>query len=107
MAEQSDPFRALWEGLARTRQQVLRALAVGEVGLTTEAARRAYGLGSSGVVGSALTALRASRVILRVADRTAGYAFDNPYFRGWVIRNALPDLGIVLPVTHLPPMRPT
>ena len=107
VAEQSDPFRALWEGLARTRQQVLRALAVGEVGLTTEAARRAYGLGSSGVVGSALTALRASRVILRVADRTAGYAFDNPYFRGWVIRNALPDLGIVLPVTHLPPMRPT
>ena len=102
VAEQSDPFRALWEGLARTRQQVLRALAVGDVGLTTEAARRTYGLGSSGVVGSALTALRDSRVILRVADRTAGYAFDNPYFRGWVITNALPDLGIALPVTHLP-----
>ena len=105
VAEQSDPFRALWEGLARTRQQALRALAVGDVGLTTEAARRAYGLGSSGVVGSALTALRDARVILRAADHSAGYVFDNPYLRGWVIQNALPDLGIVLHVTHLPRAR--
>ena len=102
IAEQADPFRALWESLARTRQQVLRALAVGNLGLTTEAARRAYGLGSSGVVGSALEALRDTRVIVRDDGAVAGYAFDNPYLRGWVIQNALPDLGIAISPTHVP-----
>jgi hypothetical protein len=102
VAEQADPFHALWEGLARTRQQVLRALAVGDVGLTTDAARRAYGLGSSGAVGSALEALRETRVVVRAAGAAAGYAFDNPYFRGWVITHTLPDLGLALPITHLP-----
>jgi len=105
IAEQSDPFRALWENLARTRQQVLRALAVGNLGLTTEAARRAYGLGSSGAVGSALEALRDTRVIVRDDAAVAGYAFDNPYFRGWVIQNALPDLGMVISPTHTPPTK--
>lgn len=104
--EQADPFRALWEGLARTRQQVLRAIAVGDVGLTTEAARRTYGLGASGVVGSALDALRETRVIVRASETIAGSGFDNPFFRGWVIENALPDLGIVLPISHVPSMRP-
>ena len=102
VAEQADPFRSLWETLARTRQQVLRALAVGDVGLSTEAARRKFGLASSGVTGSALEALRNTRVIVRAPETPTGYAFDNPYFRGWVIENTLPDLGIVLPVTHLP-----
>lgn len=105
VAEQSDPFRALWEGLARTRQQVLRAIAAGEAGLTTDSARRLYGLGSSGVVGSALEALRDTRVIVRAAHTLTGYAFDNPYFRGWVIGQTLPDLGLVLPLTHLPARR--
>ena len=104
--EQADPFRALWEGLARTRQQVLRAVAVGDVGLTTEAARRTYGLGASGAVGSALDALRDTRVIVRASESAAGYGFDNPFFRGWVIENALPDLGIVLPTSHVPSTRP-
>jgi hypothetical protein len=103
--EQADPFRSLWESLARTRQQVLRALAVGDVGLTTDAARRSYGLGASGVVASAVEALRSSRVIIRDSSAAAGYAFDNPFFRGWVIENALPDLGIGLPVTHRPAAR--
>lgn len=106
VAEQFDPFRSLWDAMARTRQQVLRALAVGDVGLTTERARRSYGLGSSGAVGSALEALRASRVIVRSDAEPAGYAFDNPYFRGWVIGNTLPDLGISLPMTHLARARP-
>lgn len=107
VAEQFDPFRSLWDGLARTRQQVLRALAVGDVGLTTERARRSYGLGSSGAVASALEALRASRIVVRSDAAPAGYAFDNPYFRGWVIGNTLPDLGISLPMTHLARARPT
>ena len=80
---------------------------MGDVGLTTDAARRRYGLGSSGVVGSALQALRETRVIVRDASGAAGYAFDNPYFRGWVIQNALPDLGIVLPIAHVSPARGT
>lgn len=105
IAEQSDPFRALWDTLARTRQQVLRALAVGDMGLTTESARRTYGLGSSGAVGSALEALRDTRVIVRDEAAVAGYAFDNPYFRGWVIQNALPDLGIAIAPTHIPPAK--
>ncbi|MDB4915851.1 MAG: ATPase [Gemmatimonadetes bacterium] len=99
--EQADPFRALWEGLARTRQQVLRALAVGDTGLTSEAARRMYGLGASGVVTGAIEALRNTRLVVRAADTPAGYAFDNPFFRGWVIENTLPDLGLALPATHL------
>ena len=106
VAEQSDPFRALWEGMARTRQQVLRALAVGDMGLTTEAARRTYGLGSSGAVASAVEALRGTRTIVRADRAVAGYAFDNPYFRGWVIENALPDLGISIATTHVPPIKP-
>jgi hypothetical protein len=30
----------------------------------------------------------------------SGYVFDNPFGRGWVVRHALPDLGLSLPWTH-------
>ena len=55
-----------------------------------------------------INAAPAHMLMTRASDvAPAGYAFDNPYFRGWVIGNTLPDLGISLPMTHLARARPS
>lgn len=33
------------------------------------------------------------------AETPPGYDFDSPFFRGWVVSRALPDLGIERPIT--------
>ena len=100
VASQADPFRGTWESLAGGQQQVLRAVAAADAGMTTGATRVRFGLGASGPVIKALAALADQRLIAR--DQSAGpdWTFDNPFFRGWVVANALPDIGMFLPITH-------
>jgi hypothetical protein len=94
------PYRALWSSCTRVQQQVLRALAVRMTGLTSAAVRREFGLGASQ---SGLT--RAAQALVArdiLAPATDGYAYDDPFMRGWVIIETLPDLGRTLPVLHVP-----
>ncbi|MDB4875646.1 MAG: hypothetical protein JWM41_2092 [Gemmatimonadetes bacterium] len=93
------PIRALWDALSPLQQKVLRAVAVKSSGLTTRLARRQFGLGDTGPATKAAQTL-VSRDVLVKAERE--YRFDSPYMRGWVIANALADVGLALPVTHVP-----
>ena len=93
---------ARWSELASQQQSVLRALAAANTGLTTGATLARFGLGSSSATTRAVQALADRELVLRDPAAPSGYAFDNPYFRGWVVARALPALGIHLPVTALP-----
>lgn len=94
------PYRALWAGLSRLQQQVLRVLAVRAAGLTTAAVRRDFGLtAASGSLAKAAQTLVVRNLL--VAEN-GGYVYDDPFMRGWVILSALPDLGRTLPVLHSP-----
>jgi hypothetical protein len=96
---EDEPHRARWDGLTALQQNVLRALAVCASGLTTAATRRAFALGPQGTATKAAQALIAQGWVTK--DGTA-YRYDSPFARGWVILNALADVGLALPVTHLP-----
>lgn len=100
--EQAFAWEARWSELASQQQAVLRALAAANTGLTTGATLARFGLGSSSATTRAVQALADRELVLRDSAAPTGYAFDNPYFRGWVVARALPALGIHLPVTALP-----
>jgi hypothetical protein len=105
VAAQSDAVRHLWEKASPAQQHALRAVAGASAGLTTEATRKRFALGPSGVVAGALPALLKNDWIVKDAQSESlptGYAFDSPFARGWVIAHALPDLGIQRPMTALP-----
>lgn len=94
------PYRALWTGLSRLQQQVLRALAVRATGLTTAATSREFGLtaASGSLTRTAQTLV--GQDVLVAAD--GAYLYDDPFMRGWVILSTLPDLGRTLSVLHVP-----
>lgn len=92
------PIRALWEGLSPLQQNVLRAVAERSEGLTTKETRRRFALGETGTATKAAQTLLSRDILVKHAN---GYAFDSPFMRGWVVANALPDLGISLPITHV------
>ena len=98
------PTRALWEGFSPLQQNVLRAVATRSTGLTTRATRTRFGLGDTGPATKAATTLVARDVLVKSG---AGYHFDSPFMRGWVILNTLADVGVSLPITHLPESPPT
>lgn len=89
---ESDLIRALWDELTVLQQNVVRALAVSAEGLTTGETIERFSLGSTGSATNAARALVERGMLVRTA--AGGYAFDSPYVRGWVLLNALPDLGI-------------
>lgn len=93
------PTRALWEGFSPLQQNVLRAVATRSTGLTTRATRERFGLGDTGPATKAATTLVSRDVLVKAGG---GYQFDSPFMRGWVILNALADVGGSLPITHLP-----
>jgi hypothetical protein len=95
---EDDPIRAWWAKLTPHQQNVLRAVAGSEVGLTTRETLSRFALGHSGSVSNSAGALVEDDRLVRV-DRASGYDFDSPFVRGWVVMNALPDVGIHLPVT--------
>jgi AAA+ ATPase superfamily predicted ATPase len=99
--DRDDLARTFWGELTANQQNVLRAVAVQPAGLTTADAIERFGLSSSSAVTQALAAFVEEGRLVR-DDPEPGYTFDSPFLRGWVIVNALPDLGIALPATHRP-----
>jgi hypothetical protein len=59
---------------------------------------RRFALGHSGSASNGAAALVENDRLIRV-DRASGYDFDSPFVRGWVIMNALPDVGIHVQAT--------
>jgi len=98
IADESDPLRALWVSYAGNEEKVLRAVAWGTDSLTAADTLHRFGLASSAAAARAAASLVAEGVL--VQEGPGAYRFDNPFQRGWVIQNALPDAGIHLPVIH-------
>jgi hypothetical protein len=94
--EQGALFSAQWRGLQATDQRVVRALAAGpELPLLSTEALHRYRLGPKSTVSSALSRLVENEVLAR--DDAGRYTFDDPFFRRWVERVALADLGLPTP----------
>lgn len=91
--EEGDLLRADWERRTALQQNVLRAIAAGEEKLFAAAAIRRYGLRGTAYVASALNSLVDGGIVVKHEE--GDYAFDSPYLRRWVVRHALPDVGIV------------
>jgi len=100
--DMDDAFHAQWEDASTIQRDVLRAVAATRAGLTTEQTRAAFALPASGSTTKAAATLVAERRLQKADEAPSGYAFDNPYFRGWVIRNALGDIGMSLDETVTP-----
>jgi hypothetical protein len=93
VAGQDDALHAWWGSLTPHQQNVLRAVADGGAALTGAEARDRFALSSSSAVAQTLAAFVEQGRLVRT-EAPAGYDFDSPFARGWVILNALPDLGI-------------
>ena len=98
--EDADFFQASWAALTSQQQNLLRAVAGAEQGLTSKDVRARFGLDASGTVTNALTAFVGKDRLVRTAYGSK-YAFDNPYERGWVITRTLADIGVVLAATFV------
>ena len=72
---------------------MLRAVADGAAAITGRLARERFALLTSSAVVQTLAAFVEQGRLART-DTPAGYDFDSPFARAWVILNALPDLGI-------------
>jgi hypothetical protein len=94
-------YEVAWKDLVALQQNCLRAVAAGERRLTTTAVRERFGLGDSSRVAKALATLVEHSHLVKDGST---YSFDDPFYRAWVIEVALPDVGIHLPLTHLPPV---
>lgn len=98
VADEDVIVRTLWEGLTPHQQDVLRAVAGAQAGLTSRETLERFSLPASGTVSNTVNALVADDVLVR-AETAPGYDFDSPFFRGWVVTRTLPDLGIERPAT--------
>lgn len=83
-------FQALWDGMTGLQQNVLRAIAAGERELHSAGTRETYALGPSSSVTTALSSLEHREVLAREGGEIG---FDSPFFRHWVRKRALPDIG--------------
>lgn len=84
-AEEDDPMRVVWDNLTELQQGVLRAVAWNAAGRTARETLERFGLGHSGTARNTALALE-KRGLLRKAQSTAGFAFDSPFARVWVVR---------------------
>lgn len=61
--------------------------------------RRRYGLGETSTTSKTVDALEEQAIVLRDGGAVL---FDDPFYRAWVIASVLPDVGMRLPITHVP-----
>ena len=101
IAEEHDLLYECWLSLTSHQQNILRAVAAGEKGLTTRETLAKFTLGSSGTVTNTANSLIKSGHLIRQdaytrrkVTKPTGYDFDNPFFKGWVIRHTLSDIGL-------------
>lgn len=99
--EESDLFYRRWQKATAHQQNVLRAIAANQGGLTTRDVLRRFSLGASGTVANTAAALMEEGLLTRrnaytgqPVETASGYEFDNPFFKTWIIRKTLPDIGI-------------
>ena len=92
LREQDDSIRVQWNTLTALQQNLLRAVASGAEQLYSEATRGQFSLGATASVAAALEALVQKGLLER---RNGGVTFDNPFTRGWVVVNGLPDVGML------------
>lgn len=92
--EEDDKIRAWWESKTGRIQNVLRAVAGAEQELTGATTRRQFGLSvATGTISNMLGDLVDDGALVR-STHGSTYVFDDPFVRGWVVRNALPDVGL-------------
>jgi hypothetical protein len=101
IGEEHDLLYACWFSLTAYQQNVLRAVAAGEKGLTTREILSKFTLGSSGTVINTVNSLIKAGHLIREDPYTrrrvtapTGYDFDSPFFKSWVIRHTLSDMGM-------------
>jgi len=101
IAEEHDLLYECWLSFTAHQQNILRAVAAGGKGLTTRETLARFTLGSSGTVTNTVNSLiKAGHLIrqdahtLRKVTTPTGYDFDSPFFKGWVIRHTLSDIGL-------------
>ena len=93
VADEDVIAHTLWAGLTPHQQDVLRAVAGAQSGLTSRETLERFALPASGTVSNTAAALAAEGLLVK-GDTPPGHDFENPFFRGWVVSRALPDLGI-------------
>ena len=101
IGEEHDLLYTCWQSLTAHQQNVLRAVSVGDKGLTTHQILSKFTLGSSGTVINTVNSLIKAGHLVREDAYTrkklttpTGYDFDSPFFKSWVIRHTLPDMGL-------------
>lgn len=106
VSEEYDLLYACWQSLTPHQQNVLRAVAVNQNGLTTQESLGRFSLGQSGTVANTVAALIKAGHLVREDAYTGkrvsapvGCAFDSPFFKAWVIRHTLTDIGIPPEIT--------
>lgn len=87
VAAQQPALERVWRTMSPPMQRMLRAVAAEGRGLTTHAVLARYGLASSSHASKALKALADAGVIVRLGE--GAYAFDDPFFRVWVLGYAM------------------
>jgi len=100
--EEHDLFYECWISLTAHQQNVLRAVAAVKKGLTTRETLTKFTLGSSGTVINTVNGLIKTGHLIRLHAYSlkrpkthTGYDFDSPFFKRWVVRNTLSDIGIL------------
>jgi hypothetical protein len=92
VTEQGALLAKLWSSLSHPAQRVLRAVgAQPGAELTAAETIARYGLGPKSTVYATARRLVDDEVLAE------GMTFDDPYFRRWVERHALPDIGLAPP----------
>jgi hypothetical protein len=92
VTEQGALLAKLWSSLSHPSQRVLRALAAQPgAELTAAETISRYGLGPKSTVYATARRLVDDEILAE------GMTFDDPYFRRWVERHALPDIGLAPP----------
>jgi hypothetical protein len=98
VVEEDDMIRARWNAMTSHQQNVMRAIAAGEKGLSTRDTINRFSLRSSAAATQTARSFLEEGLIV-AAKTPTGYGFDLPFMRAWVILHALPDIGITHPVT--------
>lgn len=92
-------YERAWKGLTTLQQNVLRAVAHESTGWARAAVLQQFALGNPSRVTKTIDTLCDRAILLRDGDQVV---FDDPFYRAWVVVSTLPDVGLRLPVTHVP-----
>jgi hypothetical protein len=96
--EQGALHERVWSGLQARQQTILRLFAMEDADrlqITSEETLRTWHLGAKSTVQSTVQGLVDLEHLVRLAP--GRYMFDDPFFRRWVQRFGLPDLGLPVP----------